>query len=285
MAECNKGADITSRSYTYDDSDSEQLAWLQNFTSRIGDGSGDPEEEFLSLLSLVANCKPNSKFLEIGSGFGRIIGIVEHSVGRVVGLEPDFERFQACHDTFDDGDRIRILHSTSGEYKRSHPANHFDIVVVSMVLQHVSTGTCDQILRDVHDLLTPEGVAILATTQQEVERFAFQSSPGPHSEEEYNRYVMEPGDRKWGLPVRAFSKASFHRVIEGCGLRVIHWGQFCYIRPEKLEWMANTLNVCPEAIRDVGSSQYAVARRAGKRPKLSKRIRLLPRQLMAKLRT
>ncbi|MGC9196348.1 MAG: class I SAM-dependent methyltransferase [Syntrophobacteraceae bacterium] len=263
MAECNNGAEIKSQSYTYADSDRELHAWLQNFTSRIGDGSGDPEEEFLSLVKLVTNCKPNSNFLEIGCGFGRIIGIVEHSVGRAVGLEPDFKRFRACHDTFDDGDRIRIIHATSGEYKRAHPANHFDIVVVSMVLQHVSTGTCDQILRDVYDLLTPEGVAILATTQQEVERFAFQSSPGPHSEEEYNRYALEPGDRKWGLPVRAFSKASFRRVIEAAGLSVIHWGQFSYIRPEKLPWMARTLNVASEAIRDVGTSQYAVVKRGG----------------------
>lgn len=266
MPERNNGADTKRRSYTYFNTDRALYVWLKNFTSRIGEGTGDPEEEFLSLVRLVANCKPNSNFLEIGCGLGRIIRIIEHSVGSVVGLEPDFERFQACRDDFDDGDRIRILQSTSGEYIDSHPGHHFDIVMVSMVLQHVSTGTCDRILRDVRHLLTPEGVAVIATTQQEIERFAFQWSPDFYSEEEFNRYALDFGNHEWGLPVRAFSKASFRRVLELAGLSLIHWGQFSYIRPEKLEWVASEFHVDPEAIRDVGTSQYAVVRRTGECP-------------------
>ena len=247
--------------YTYNASDHGLSDWVLSFTSRIGDGTGDPEEEYLSLLKLIANCKPNAQYLDIGCGFGRIIDIVKHSVGRMVGLEPDPERFRACYKGHHDGDRISIVNSTSLEYKHAHPQDRFDIIVVSMVLQHVSTKICDQILRDVHDPLMPEGVAIIGTTQQEVERFTFESDSTPRNVEEFDRYAEDTANQEWGIPVRMFSKASFHRAIEQAGLHTIHWGQFSYFRPEKLAWWAARSGVSPEAIQDVGISQYAVVKR------------------------
>jgi len=247
--------------YTYKGNDDELSAWDQSFTSRIGDGTGNPEEEYLSVLKLIANCKPNAKYLDIGCGLGRIIQIVQHSVGGLVGLEPDPERFQACYDRHHDGDRIRIINSTSLEYKDAHPEDRFDIIAVSMVLQHVPTAICDQILCDVHDLLMPEGVAIIAATQQEIERFTFEFNPTLQIVEEFDRYAEDTANQEWGIPVRMFSKASFHRAIEQGGLHIIHWGQFSYYRPEKLAWWAARSGVPPEAIQDVAISQYAVVKR------------------------
>jgi len=252
---------MKSQGYAYNRSDDELSAWGQSFTSRIGDGTGNPEEDYLSVLKLIANCKPNAKYLDIGCGVGRIIQIVQHSVGSLVGLEPELERFQACYKAHNDGDRIRIINSTSREYKDAHPEDRFDIIAVSMVLQHVPTGICDQILRDVREFLMPEGVAIIATTQQDVERFTFEFNPRPQTVEEFDRYAVDTANQQWGIPVRMFSKASFHQTIEQAGLHIIHWSQFSYFRPEKLAWWAARSGVPPEAIRHVAISQYAVVKR------------------------
>jgi hypothetical protein len=114
----------------------------------------------------------------------------------------------------------------------------------------------------VYDLLTTEGVAILGTSQHDVERFYFQSNPTPQSMEDYDRYAMDTTNQQWGIPVRKFSKSSFYRAIEGANLVVVHWGQFRYIRPECLEWFAAKKgDISIEAMKDVGINQYAVVKR------------------------
>lgn len=149
----------------------------------------------------------------------------------IVGLEPDATRFRECHAAFHDGRRVHVLHTTSTDYRRQHPQAVFDLIVVSMVIQHVSTATCGQILADVAGLLAPDGLAVIATTQQDVERFTFQEDQTMRSVEDFDRYAADSGSQRSGIPVRQFTQASFHDVST------------------------------PDAIRDVGTSQYAVVRR------------------------
>ena len=253
---------MTAQGYTYNATDSSLAEWRRHFTSRIGDGTGNHEEEYLSRIKLIVECKPNAKFLDVGCGLGRIVEMVRDSVGSLVGLEPDEKRFQACHKAYDDSDRIRIVNATTLEYKEAHPDEYFDIIAVSMVLQHVPTDVCTQILRDVHDLLMPEGIAIIATTQKKVERFTYQTDPAPHTVEEFDRYAADTANQPFGIPVRMFSKASFIQAIEQAGLHLRNWGQMSYIRPESLWWFATKYGVSPDELQDVGISQYAVVKRA-----------------------
>jgi SAM-dependent methyltransferase len=251
---------VRAQGYTYNATDSSLAAWSRHFTSRIGDGTGNHEEEYHSRIKLIVDCKPNAKFLDVGCGLGRIVEMVRPGVGILIGLEPDVKRFQACHTAYDDGDRIRILNATTLEYKEAHRDDRFDIVAVSMVLQHVSTSGCNQILRDVHDLLTPDGVAIIATTQKKVERFTYQTDPTPHTVEEFDLYAEDTGNQRFGIPVRMFSKASFIQAIDQVGLHILNWGQMSYIRPESLWWFATKYGVSPDELQDVGISQYAVVK-------------------------
>ena len=163
------------QTYIYNASDEEISDYLRLFTSRIGDGTGDPEEEYLSLLKVIVACKPNARYLDIGSGWGRIIDIVHPSAALLVGLEPDPERFEQCFKTYHDGGRTRIFNTSSLEFRTAYPQERFEVITLSMVLQHVATSVCDQILLDVHELLAPDGLAIIATTQQERNDLFFNS--------------------------------------------------------------------------------------------------------------
>jgi cyclopropane fatty-acyl-phospholipid synthase-like methyltransferase len=249
------------RAYKYNAHDGDMDAWNANFTSRFGDGAGDPEEQYFSLLELVTQCRPSARLLDIGCGLGRVISLVKDNVQSIVGLEPDRARFSECHAAHHNGDSLEILNCTSTEFKTVHPDRKFDIIIVSMVIQHVSTDTCAQILRDVHELLSTDGVAIIATTQQDTERFTFARSQSDKSREEYDRYAEDCNNQTWGIPVRQFSRTSFLAALQEAGFRAIHWGQFSYIRPERLKAFAQMMQRPAEAIADVATSQYAVIKK------------------------
>lgn len=247
--------------YRYNATDDETVAWNRNFTSRCGDGSGDPEEEYIATLELVATCRPKARLLDIGCGLGRIVGLLRHQVDSIVGLEPDPQRFAESCASFHDGTRIKILNCSSDRYLTDNPGQTFDIVVVSMVIQHVPTATCDRILADVRALLAADGVGIIATTQQEIERFTRQHDQASLDRHTYDRYAAESDSQDKGIPVRQFSRDSFQAALERSGLEVVRWAQFSYIRPEKLSWFARWMGSQPDAIRNVGTSQYAVVKR------------------------
>jgi SAM-dependent methyltransferase len=247
--------------YKYNANDDGLSEWVKNFTSRIGDGTGDIEETYLSKLKLIADLKRGQRFLDVGSGLGRIIELVRPSAGSLVGLEPDFFRFEDCYKHYHDGNRVQVMNTTTGEYKRAHPADRFDVVIVSMVLQHVSAATCDGILRDVRELLASDGVAIVATTHCYEERFQAQTNPTPQTAEAFDRYADDSTNQQWGIPVRMFSRISFEGAILRAGLQIIDWGQFTYIRPERLSGWTALLGVPYEALENRGISQYAVLRR------------------------
>jgi 2-polyprenyl-3-methyl-5-hydroxy-6-metoxy-1,4-benzoquinol methylase len=245
--------------YNFDDGQLANLA--KTFTSRHGDGTGDSEEDYYSCLKLVASCKTDQNYLDVGSGFGRIIDIVRPNAKRIIGLEPDVERFKSCKDRYYDCENIQIFNLTTSEYNQAFPDRRFDVIVVSMVLQHVSTTTCGQILRDVHELLAPNGVGIVATTHFFEERFVYQRSTKPKSSTEFDCYAENSLDQEWGIPVRMFSKGSFHREIERAGLQVITWNQCSYVRPEKLADFARLYGIPTDALQNTGISQFAVVRR------------------------
>jgi 2-polyprenyl-3-methyl-5-hydroxy-6-metoxy-1,4-benzoquinol methylase len=254
-------SEVETQSYKYNATDEALIEWIKQFTSRVGDGTGDIEEVYLSALKLIASCKPGAKYLDIGSGLGRIVDMMRHSAGTLIGLEPDVSRFQVCHRAYHDGERVRILNSTTSAFRDAHPEARFDVITLSMVLQHVSTGTCEQILRDVHELLTPDGVAMISTTHFYEERFTFQLKPAPQSSEDYDRYASDTANGQWGIPVRMFSKASFLSALERAALETTVWGPFSYVRPERLSGIAALYGAPPEALRDMGISQYAVVKR------------------------
>lgn len=248
--------------YRYNGRDEELASFMKAFTSRIGNGLGDPEEDYLSTLQLVAGCKPRASLIDIGCGLGRVIGLLHGNVESIVGLEPDLQRFLDCHKAYNDGSRIQILNMTSDRYKADHPGRLFDIGVVSMVIQHVSTSTCQAIMTDLRDMLHDDGIGVIATTLQEVERFTLEADPSPLSESAFNQYSEDLDCQASGiLPVRQFSQESFLSMVNQAGLEIIRWGQFSYMRPEHVQWFANYYNLSPGAIRDVGTSQYAVVRK------------------------
>lgn len=254
---------MSDQAYTYPGDDDALTSWNRMFTSRNGDGHDDPEENFLSAIRLVAACKAGGAFLDVGSGVGRIIDLVKPYAGSVVGLEPDKERYLGCKNGLAGDRRIEMFNARSWDYRQQHSGRRFDFITVSMVVQHISTGACRQILGDVRELLAANGSALISTTHFYEERFSYEADPSAHDIAEFDRYANQETSQDKGLPVRMFSRASLHREIEQAGLEVVVWQQFAYPRPERAREVAGFFAAPPEEVCDRGVSQYAVVRRAG----------------------
>lgn len=250
--------------YKYNTSDDGLAEDFKNFTSRHGDGSGDSEEDFLSCLKLVACCKQGGTFLDIGSGFGRIVEIIRPYARHVVALEPDAERFRYCRDIHAGRPNIEVHRAVSAGYRAENPGRTFDVITFSMVMQHVSTRQAQDILQNISTLLAPDGLAVIGTTHFFDERFVYETRHVPVSAGEFDLYAADIAHQEWGIPVRLFSKESFLAALADASLEVVLWKQFCYVRPEAVKTFAGRYEVPADAIRDTGTSQFAVVRKASR---------------------
>lgn len=252
---------LKTEDYVYNDDDQAISDWMKNFTSRQGDGGGDPEEAYLQIIEVMAACS-RTNWLEIGCGFGRLVPIISRHAASYVGIEPDFHRFQECatrHHAPENG--IEILNFNSLDYHTKNPEKRYGAIIVSMVIQHVPTFVCKGILSDVHGLLDTHGVAIIATTQTPIDLYTRQHDSTPISMPDYDVYASNPKDADLGLPVRKFSKETFLREIEEAGFEIVAWNQFSYIRPHQANWFAEQYGVTTESVENVADSQYAIVKK------------------------
>ena len=246
--------------YVYQADDADIALWEANFTSRNADGSGDSEANFRDAVLMGAAGKAGGRFLDVGSGHGRIIDWLKPYAASMIGVEPDAIRFESCANTFRNDKDIEVLNVTTGHLRNRGMMHCFDYITASMVVQHVSTRTCQGLLDDVRALLARDGIAIVATTHFPQERFTYQNDPHAKTREEYDLYADRTESQGFGLPVRMFSRTSFETAIEQAGLTIVAWQQFSYAQPDKLEGVAALYAIAAEELRNCGISQFALVR-------------------------
>jgi 2-polyprenyl-3-methyl-5-hydroxy-6-metoxy-1,4-benzoquinol methylase len=256
---------LAAAEYKYNATDDHLDLWAANFTSRLDDGQGNHEQAYLDALKLIFELKREGALLEIGSGFGRIVELAIGRVSRVVGLEPDLDRFSLCRDRYHRPPRCSIHHQMSREYMLEHPGAQFEVVLLSMVLQHVSTVACTDLMDDAHKLVKPEGIVVIATTHTIESAKGFSTSGADDSEvyldrSAYDAYASQPKTQTKGIPVRRFSRRELEALLSP-KFDILHWQQFSYYRPSKIEWFAKRLGVDANELKDTGDSQFVVLRK------------------------
>lgn len=242
--------------YTYRHDDA-LAAFDAGFTSRIGDGSGETEEAFHGALRQAACCKAGGRLLDVGSGFGRVVGMLQPFAGQLVGIEPDRGRFALCRDRNAGFRHVTILNGVASALPRTR-RDRFDLITVSMVLQNVSTAACRAILSDVRALLKPNGVALIATTHFPDHRFTTQRGGEALSRDAFDLYAGRNDAQEHGLPVRLFDRFSFHEALDAAGLRFQSDQQFYYARPFMRAALAANYGVPEAALENCGLSQFAL---------------------------
>jgi ubiquinone/menaquinone biosynthesis C-methylase UbiE len=249
--------------YTYQFDDSVMSRFSENFENRLGDNSGYHEQEHFDNLHMLFKMNHNGSMLDVGAGMGRISIMAKDIVSEVVALEPDESRWADCHKACHSEPDCLVFCQTTGEYIEKNPDKRFDLIIVSMVLQHLATKNCQQLVSDVYKLLDRDGVAVFYTTHT-LEKSKGYSFSGDNTrafvpESEFNQYAdTHPSEQKMGLPVRRFSRQELIATVEAEDLEPIYWRQTSYYKPTKVGFFAARLKVDREELLSVGNSQFVV---------------------------
>lgn len=250
--------------YKYHETDDSLDEWAKLFTNRLDAGDGDHEAEYLDVLKLLIAMNRNGSMLDIGAGLGRVTAMAAGQVKELVALEPDTDRYQSTYGLFHSPPSCCVYNAFSSEYIQNNPGKTFDVVVLGMVLQHVSTRVCKSLIKDTAQLVSETGVVIIATTHTvpKAEGFTYSNASAAEtyvSEAEYNAYA-DASECSKGIPVRRFSKRTLLDMVAP-DFELILWRQFSYYRPESIPWFAKRLRVSEDSLVNVGDSQFVILRK------------------------
>ena len=248
--------------YTFDDKSLDKLSHL--FESRIDDNTGHAEKDFWDMAKLLLCIKSEGALLDIGAGIGRLTSIAKDTISEIVALEPDESRWIECHREHHQPPQCRVLCQTTTDYHSENPEKQFDVIVISMVLQHIATTDCEKLLKETATLLKPDGIVLIFTTHtpEETKGFSFSGHPDKYlSEQTFNDYAHSPFSEKTkGIPVRRFSRSELHDCVSRY-LDPIYWRQCSYYNEHGMNFFASILKIDAQKLKNVGGSQFIVARK------------------------
>ncbi len=252
--------------YKYNSKDRDLRGFADNFVNRVGDGSGLHDRDYFDMIKMLLAMKREGSLLDIGAGVGRVTEFSRGIIAETIALEPDEIRWQACHKAYHQEPGCKVICQLTSEYMAENPGKTFDVVILGMVIQHMSTSSVRNLLAEVASLLKPDGVAIIFTTHSvDAGRGSTYSHPRPDqiyiSEEEFNRYADDHTDGSKGLPVHRFSKAEFLDFLAP-HFDTIYWRQTSYYHEDRVVNFENRLQLEPGTLKDVGNSQFAVVRKS-----------------------
>ncbi len=224
---------------------------------------GNHEAAHLDTINLLVSVLSSGSMLDIGCGMGRITGAAAGKIKELVALEPDVDRCNWTRAVVADFEGVTVLNVLSQEYISQNPGKQFDLVVLSMILQHQSTHNCLRLMDDLATLTKSGGIAIVSSTHalERAKCFTYQDvSQARISEEEFNHYADNSHIQDKGLPVRRFSRAEFEALVPE-SFDIIQWTQFSYYRPEFLDRFAEIHRVDAQELTKIGNSQFMVLKK------------------------
>ena len=248
--------------YVYHGNDTMSKALTNNFYD-LKSNNIDPEHDYID--TILRNINQNNSIIEIGCGNNRIGHIIETSknnlIKEYIGLEPDETRYNESKKY--ETQKFKYLNQFSNEYIKNNLNKKFDIVIVSQVIQHVSTKTAIEIIGDAQKLLKQNGKLFLSTTHVPNEFFSYSKKPNiSDSKENFDKYCNSNNSNN-GLPVHMFSRDVLINYIQVFSdFIVLEWHQYAIVKKQGLTFMGtifhnNNINI----VKKNGQSQFVVCKK------------------------
>lgn len=248
--------------YTYHDDDS----GLKNFNNNFYDLKSNnifPEHDYID--TILNYIDKDYSIIEIGCGTNRIGNIIKNNkndiIKEYIGLEPDKTRYNESKNN--ETQKFKYFNQFSNDYIKNNPTKKFDIVIVSQVIQHVSTKLAIEIIGDAQKLLKLNGKLLLSTTHVPNEFFSYSNKPIiSDSKDNFDKYCNLNKSNN-GLPVHFFSRDSLINYIQVFSdLIVLEWHQYAFPKKESLKIMGNIFhNNNLNIVKKNGQSQFVVCKK------------------------
>ena len=220
------------------------------------DSTLHPQQPYFDIL--VNSVNSYTTFLEIGCGQGRIFKSIRPFVKSYVGLEPDKERYKDCLELFEESNTNHDFYNMfSHEYLAAYPEKKFDFVCISHVIQHVSTQTAHNILKDAYNLLNVNGKLIVSTTCVPNEIYTYNQNNISDSVINFDLYCTN-NESYNGLPIHMFAKDTLEKYLHDSNFTVINYEQYEFIKEKNIPWFSCIFHTSIDRLCSIGMSQVAL---------------------------
>ena len=156
---------------TPDSADPQQLEWTDDLIKVFWDyQSRFPENYFTSLYgeqiakSIQKYVSRNSRILDYACGIGSLTGHLLQAGFSVAGCDLSPESVTYVQKTFETQTKFKGAFTMSDLLTGSQ---QFDAVVLVELIEHVNDNVLTQVMKDLHQILSPSGVIIVTTPNDE----------------------------------------------------------------------------------------------------------------------
>lgn len=246
--------------YIYHDDDSNLQKFNENFYD-LRYKNNKPEYPFFN--AILNNIKNNDKIIEFGCGtnrIGQIINNYNKNISEYVGLEPDNVRYNISKKY--ENNKYKFYNLFSNQYICKFPNKKFDIVIISQVIQHVSTKNAIEIISDAQKLLKEDGILLLSTTNSEKEFFTYSNKPQIEDNKiNFDNYCCKNISEN-GLPVHFFSRETLINYVNFfSNMVVIEWQHYAFIKQDRLDKLKFIFHSDKNILKKLGQSQFILCKK------------------------
>ena len=168
----------------------------------------------------------NYSLLDVGCGEGRLFVDFVNGASKIVGLEPDAERFAVAQKYVNDhnlNDKILLLNAS---LENSHLHDEFDIVLSSHIIQHIPTWSLRSHIEQLCSHTRDNGLLIINTniSHKDKDYYVKDTLEGEQfaeteiEESEFNQLAHEGAG---SLPIHMFDGQRLKEMVEAFGFQLL----------------------------------------------------------------
>ena len=181
-----------------------------------------------------------SWLLDAGCGTGRLLPEFQKYFSQILAIDPDCTQIEKAKQTvrnhgFEDKVTFKVASAEQLEWEKES----IDVILLSHIIQHVSTDTIQKILSRFHEILKQNGLLFLMTTHSRknndyyVKEMLVKSRVVERrvNEQEFNSLINNTQNI---LPVHFFSKKNITTVLAKNGFKVLDFRTYHILSRSKL---------------------------------------------------
>lgn len=209
--------------------------------------------------------------LDAGCGTGRLLPDFANLFSEVVGIDADPIQLTKAVELLQGykhlQDRISLVCSNILDY---YPNRKFDFILVSHILQHVSTSDIDKILYSISSLLSENGFAAILTNHScepqdyfELEQIVHDNVVSSRTDENTHNTLVN--NKSQILPIHYFTEQNLTKRLNAVGLTVERSGVFHCVGDfgglDTVIFRDTLVNAHPTLAATIGRDMYMLCRK------------------------